>query len=125
MAPKQSAKASVPLQASVASIGDAGVPNRPTASAVCSCVNGSIACASVQPRRRTPKKPRLHARARRANLHAARARTVSVGTWDLLHGDALRAEGSAQVIDRLEALEPRGAREDVDVHRACFRPRVQ
>src|ERR1019366_6097037 len=50
---------------------------------------------------------------------------VSVGTGDLLHGDTLGAEGPAQLLDRFEALEPRRAGKDVDVHRTRFRPRVE
>src|SRR3954466_4103749 len=125
MAPKQSATASAPLHARVASIGDAGVPNSPTASAACSCVNGSTACTSVHDSRSMPKNARLHNDARSVNLNAVRPQAVSVGTRDLLHGDALRAEGSAQIIDRFQALESGGAREDVDVHGAGFRPRMQ
>src|ERR1019366_5334277 len=50
---------------------------------------------------------------------------VSVGTGDLLHGDTSGAEGPAQLLDRFEALEPRRAGKDVDVHRTRFRPRVE
>src|SRR5579864_2241355 len=104
-------------------MGNADVPNSPTATAACACVNGSTACASVQFRRSRPKKPRLHATPRSANLTASvRPRAVSVGTGDLLQGDMLSAEGPAQLVDRFEALEPGRAGKDVDVHRACLRP---
>src|SRR5665213_3926316 len=125
MALRQSASASAPLQASVTSI-DGAAPNSPMASAACPRVNGSRTCASVQFRRRRPKKPRLSATAVSANLLASgRALAVAVGTGDLLQGNLLPAEGPSQVLDGFEALEPCRAGEDVDVHRARFRPCVK
>src|SRR5687767_5133482 len=108
MAPRQRANASAPLHASVTSTGKADVPKSPTATAPCSWVNGSRACVSIQGRRSRPKKQRLHATLRSANLTASvRAWAVSVGTGDLLDSDILSAEGPAQLIDRCEALQPR------------------
>src|ERR1700722_14181053 len=89
-------------------------------------VNGSTTCASIQFRRRTPKKPRLAATPRRTNLRAPIGpRAVSVRAGDLLNRDVLRAERAAQFIDRVQALEPRRAGKDVDVHRARFRPGME
>src|SRR5579871_1236809 len=126
IAARQNANASVPLHDSVASTGEAGAPNHPTAIAACACVNGSTACASVQLRRDRPKSPTLQATPRSAKLTAAvRPRAVSVGTSDLLYGDVLRAQGSTEIVDRLEAFQPRGARKDINVDGSGFRPSVQ
>src|ERR1017187_7509848 len=126
MNPVHRANASAPLHASVTSTGNADVPNSPSATAACIRVNGSTACASIQLRRSRPKRPRLHATPCSANLTAlVRPWAVSVGTGDLLHGDMSGAEGSAELLDGRQTLEPGRAREDVDVHRAGLGPGVQ
>ena len=108
MAPRHRASASVPLHASVASTGVAGVPNSPTASRACTWVNGSTTCASVQFRRSTPKRPRLAATPRSDELAASVGPwAVSVSTRDLLDGDVLRAEAigsSSSIASRLLSL---------------------
>src|SRR5688572_9240414 len=121
-----SANASAPLHARVISTGSAAGPSSQPASQPCARVSGSTTCASIQVRRSRPKKPRLAATPRSANLAASdRLRAVSVGTGNLLHGDTLGAEGAAHLIDRLEALEPRRAGKDVEVDRPGFGPRVE
>src|SRR5674536_96295 len=126
MAPTQSASASAPLHASVASMGSAGVPHSPTANRPWSRVSGRSPWVSTQFRRRMPNRPRLQATARSAKSTArVRLRIVSVGTADLLDRDVTCAEGPAQLVDGLQALEPARAGEDVDVHGAGLRPGVQ
>src|SRR5688572_33504673 len=97
MNPRQTAMASAPLHASVTSMGNDGVPNIRMARLPCSCVTGRSTNASTLGRRRMPKMPRLQATMRMATLRALSGGVeVSIGTQDLLHGDAARAQQPAE-----------------------------
>src|SRR4051812_32453333 len=99
------------------SMGSAGAPKPLWAIRPCSAVSGRTAWVSNQPRRRTPKRARLHATPRAANSSPGLSGypAAAVGTGYLLDRDLLRTEQSSELLDGGKALEPRGAREDVDV----------
>src|SRR5687768_14425481 len=126
MAPRHKASASVPLHASVASTGTAGVPNSLIASPLWTRVNGRTTCASTHVRRSRPKKPRLPARARSTNLTAfVWGRTRSVSTRDLPDRHVGGAERPPELRDGGQTLEPGRTRKDIDVDGARLGPGVK
>src|SRR5688572_30366270 len=113
MVPRHSANASAPLQASVTSMGTGGMPTTTAAAVLWAWVIGNRTWVANQGSRSSPKRPRLHATARRANLAATvRPGAMSVCARNLLQRDMLRAEGSAQLFDRFEGSQPRRAGKD-------------
>src|SRR6187455_3184764 len=110
MTPAQSASASAPLHASVMSMGDTGAPKVCVASQAWARVIGRTTSASNQPRRISPKSPRLQAKPRRTKLvtRAGRIDLVAIGARQGADRDAACPEQLAQLVNRIEAPKPRG-----------------